>query len=185
MAFTADEIEDGTGKTTSIVYGTADPLAEALTFLARQAGKTALSQITGNVGAATPDDTFPLQDSFLIQGTRYVETLSFLRVKGRPRNLGQALLQPRFGQRLDGDLINSDVVPSVWIQACAEAAELAASGEPLFSSIESKRGVSRQKTGAALDTSWFEGQRTELRTYYAVERLLERILEEIGQLERA
>lgn len=178
-----DEIEDGTGKAGAIVYGrTAEPHVEAETYLVRSAGKRKYAEATGNlvVGAVTT----PLQEIFLIKGVRYVEIYAWGRVDGRPSHGGQALLQPRIGQRLDGHLITSNELMERWLQATWEAAELAAAGEPLFDVVDADRALKRDKTGAALEQEWFQGGKTDIKSYHAVSRLLDTMLFAVGELER-
>lgn len=184
MAFAADEIEDGTGKSTAIVYSTiGDPLAECLAYLIRKAGKTALAAVTGSLDVGGPNET-PKQEMHVIRGTRYVEQLAQGRVVGTPRVSGQSLLQPRYGQYLDGVLIDSDTLPMRWLEACWEASELSASGENLFSVADDSRMVKREKTGASLETEWFQGSSSELKIYRSVEVLLFPLLEPLGRLQR-
>ena len=179
MAFDLTEIEDGSGKETALVYGrTADPILEASTYLVRHSGKTKFADTTGDLSGV------PLQEVYLIKGVRYVEIYAWGRVDGRPSRGGQALLQPRIGQRLDGHLVTSSELMERWLQSTWEAAELAAAGEPLFDVIDADRALKRDKTGAALEQEWFQGGKTEMKSYHSVSRLLDTMLFAVGELER-
>lgn len=183
MAFTPDEIEDGTGRETAIVYGrTADPILEAATYLVRKAGKRKYAEAIGDLVVGVV--TVPLQEVFLIKGVRYCEIYAWGRVQGKASIGGQALLQPRRGQRFDGHLIQSTELMERWLEATWEASELAAAGEPLFDVIDADRTVKREKTGAALETEWFQGGKSDMKSYQAVSRLLDTMLFGIGELER-
>jgi len=183
MAFSADEIEDGTGKTTAIVYGTSDPIAECITYLIRHAGKTAFADLTGNFDDGGANET-PKQEVHLLRGVRYIELYGYRRVTGRPREYGQGLLQPRFGQYFDGAQVASDEIHQQWLRAQFEAAELSAAGEPLFHIVDSERGVKREKVSAALETEWFQGGKSEIRIYHVVTQMLDPFLDAVGQLVR-
>lgn len=186
MAFAADEIEDGSGKSAAIVYGlTADPVAEALAYLVQQAGRTSLSDTTGSIDVGGANERL-LQEVYLIRGVRYVELVSCNRVQGSKAVDTQALLQPRYGQYIDGTEIAHDTIHAFWLQACWEAAELASSGENLLSVADDRREVKRKKITSALDTEWFQSGSSTVKTYHAVSSILDRILWPIGyNLERA
>ena len=177
MAFSADEIEDGSGKPGAIVYSsTGDPVAEAELILARL-GKTVFTALTGSIG------TVPKKEVHLVLGTRYVEYLAQGRAQGRPSVEGQGLLQPRRGQYVDGYQVLWEQVPGRWIRACAIAAELSAAGKLLHAVVETERNVKREVIGP-IETEYTEAGKQEAERYAEVLAELEPLLELAGTLER-
>ena len=187
MAFTTAEIEDGTGKTGAVVYGSdasviTSPITDAATYLVRQAGKTVFAELTGTIGTGVNET--PAQEVHCIRGTRYVETYARGRVLGSRTVSDQALLQPRFGQYVDGRLIPHNEIPALWLQACYEAMELSASGEDLFHVVDESQQLKRKKTGAALEKEWFQGSSSTVKIYHSVTRLLDPLIESAFHLRR-
>lgn len=187
MAFTTAEIEDGTGKPGAKVYGSdsatvTTPITDAEAFLVRECGKTAFASLTGTVSAGSV--TVDKQEFHCLRGTRYVELLAYSRVVGRPSVDAQALLQPRYGQYLDGDLLSSSLIPIGWLRACYEGMELSASGKLLFDVSEEKRSIKREKTGQSLETEYFQGSSSQMEIHRSVMAHLEPFLETALRLQR-
>lgn len=189
MAFTPDEIEDGTGKSTALVYSTTgDPVAECLAYLTRE-GRPAFYAL----GAATINGV-PAREIHVLRAVRYVEERARRRIKGLPTVRGQALLMPRRNVEVidegytwsvdDGQVyIASNEIPKHWLRAVWEAAELSAAGEPLSHVVDDEAQVKRKQTGRSLETEWF-AEHTKEKTYNIVDDLLRPFLHEIGRLER-
>lgn len=180
MAFSAAEIEDGTGKPGALVYGTTDPVQEAVDYLLRR-GFSALNGLAGET-----ENGVDKQETALLRGTEYVEQLTTGRVLGRKRVSTQALHMPRVNLvPQDGQTtIPSDTVPPKWLGACYVASELYAAGETLFDVADDQLHVIRDKTSTALETEWSPHGPTNLKRYHQVEVLVEPFLEGALEIQR-
>jgi len=168
VAFDPDEIEDGSGKPTAIVYADS---AEAEAWLTRR-GRTRFTALS----AAD-------QDIHLLRGTEYVENWAREKMDGRRAFREQGLLWPRYGVWYEERRIPGAEVPERWKNATFEAAELSAAGEPLGHVVEDKRGVTKETTGRSL-VSEFSHAYTKQRLYPAVEVLLHGLVRFGVELER-
>lgn len=174
MAFTADEIEDGTGKSTAIVWGTSDPVAEAVAWLTKR-GKTTLD------GLALDAD----KEAALLESVRFLTTETAHRLQGRRSQRDQSLPQPRTGQYVDGYRIPSNELATVWLEAFYLAAELSASGEALGDVVDDELGLRSKGLGrGAITKSWGGAGSTNRKKYHAVLDHLALLLEPPGKLFR-
>ena len=158
MAFSVAEIEDGTGKTTAIVWGVADPVAEAVAYLTRRS-KTALSLL------ATDAD----KEAKLLEAVRFLTDETAATLQGWRSNRDQSLAQPRNGQRVDRRRIPSDELPLIWLESLYLAAELSATGEPLGDVVDADVGKTREALGRnATEDEWGPRGKTKVKKYHAV-----------------
>lgn len=169
MPFAPSEIEDGSGTQGAIVYSTiGDPLGEALSFLVRR-GLVKLS------GLATVAE----QEAALIKGVEYVESAYGERLHGRRKQAEQSLYQPRFGQKRDGEHVDTDGLPIEWLRAGWYAAERSAGGELLDYVADESGGVIAKGYGkGALATRWSSQApaTTEVKKYREIENVLRPLL---------
>lgn len=177
MPFTEDQIEDGTGVAGAVVYarrGSDDPVGDAEAYLALQ-GRTAFVSL----GAATIGAVLA-KEVHLVRGVRYVENEARRRILGSPATITQTLLMPRFNLVVDERTLDSDRVPELYLNACWEAAELSATGEPLGNVVEDKRNVKRERTGRSLETEWYAGGGVKRKSYELVADLIAPFLRPAG-----
>ncbi len=173
MPLAAAQIEDGTGKTTALVYGSE---ADCEAYLAMR-GRTGYASLSGNIGSVEKKTVH------LIRGTEYVEAYAAQRVLGSRATQSQRLLFPRAGVVVDGVTLPSGEVPEAWKNATFEAAELSARGEALYDVVDADRAVKRKRISSAIETEWF-GPETRVRYFPLVEELLRPFLSGTGSLER-
>jgi hypothetical protein len=178
VAFSLLQVENGVGLPTAIVYaptGTTDPLAPAIAYLVL-AGRTAFLNASGNVTGTS----VPKQEAFLVQATRFVETLGRVRIRGIKTNPVQGLLFPRFDLDTVDRVLDSNEIPLGWLAAIWEAAELVAQGEPLNAVVDVKSNIKVDQTGKSLKTEYFPGGPGARRGYPMVTDLMEPYLEARG-----
>lgn len=134
-AFTAAEVEDGTGKTTALVWE--QPTTTA-TWLSDR-GKTSFS--------AAADAA---QKTAALRATEEIsDELLRLGFNGAPIVDGQTLLYPAYGAyRQDGRTIDSDTIPRELLEAYRLAAEEIAAGTWLPSSAQPTNLRRIKKAGA-------------------------------------
>jgi len=175
MAFAPEEVENGAGLATAIVYAkpaSVDPVADAVAHLTRRGRTRFAAEITAS------------QEAHLLRAVEYAEGLARDRIMGIPRNLDQGLLMPRQYIVVNGLLLPETEVPLLWLYAVWEAAELSASGQPLGHVVEDKVNVTKETTGRALTTEWSGAGATKARRYPWIYRLLTPFLREAGEVQR-
>lgn len=142
MAFTAAEVEDGTGKSTALVYEQASAAAAWLTHAAR--GRASFN-------AASAGD----QDKALLAATRLVEDWIRHRVDGVALVKDQALTFPRVGSTSrQGRVWLSDETPSPLLNAIRLMAE-----------EEAGTGIVRHHTDADVEASSAPGASVKYRSH--------------------
>lgn len=174
MPFTLDQIENGGGTPTAVVYaptGTADPIAPAVAYLAL-AGKTAFANATS-----------PKQMTYLRNGTVYVENLARPRVLGWPMSTFQQLLFPRFDIAFNGRYLDVNEIPTRYLWSIWEATELAASGEPLGDIVETRDNVQTDAT-AGIVTTYFAPGKSARREYPQIQQWIAPFLRPYGMVVR-
>ena len=173
MPFAPEQIEDGSGLATAIVYGDEDSCAAYLALR----GKTSYAGASGSIGGVEK------KMIYLVLGTQYIETLSAKRALGTRSTAEQALLFPRNGVEIDWIVQPPLYIPQGYIDATYEAAELAARGETFLDVVDEERDLKRKNIAGAIDKEWF-GRHDQVKTYHLIDQMLKPFLGSVGYRER-
>lgn len=174
MPLDAEQIEDGTGKSTAVVYNSE---SECEDYLALR-GRTAFVGLSGQIG------DFDAKSVHLVRGTEYVELLGQGRVVGDRSTEEQALLFPRDNVEIDGRRFADNAIPTAWRRACFEAAELSAAGESLLNVVEDETGLKRKRLDGVNEREWFQAGARNVKRYPVVDELIGQVTYQLGYLER-
>lgn len=173
MAFSLDQIEDGSGKSGALVYAAESACGDWLA----QRGFTAFLALSGSIGSVEK------KMIHLLRGTEFVEALGRGRVIGERAVATQRLLFPRVGVEVDGRLLPWTSLPEGWISATFVAAEYSAAGEPLHNVADDERLLTRKRISSAIEKEFLPGQ-TKVKEFPMIEQLIAPFLRPIGYIER-
>lgn len=152
-------VEDGTSKADSEAYIT---VADADTYHSAR----------GNIPWSTMSTAEKEQS--LRRGTDYIEQVYGLSFDGYRSTSTQALSFPRIGIVLNGWTVSSDVIPNILVNACAEIAYKAASGDL---SPDVTQSVKREKVDA-LEVEYMDNS-NPVKRFRTIDNLLAPLLSNI------
>lgn len=168
-------VEDGTGKSTADAY-------------ADEAYVT--SYESGHMSATTfADAAAAVQERAIRVATQYLDSVYGLRWLGIRANSAQALDWPRsYVYDASGYSVDSDSLPAVLKQACAELAIAIAGGDdPLAAETAADRNIKSEtvRVGPVVEgKEYFPGGKAQAKRYPRVEALLRAITDPPGTMVR-